>query len=112
MLKWTHQARAVFCEMREHLDIARETYGAERDAGQGRVSAGLAALGAAAAKERGERANPNDMRERLARVTGWSADQDVSPTPEGHNYARERLKEIMEKDAGREGQAAPAGRPQ
>ena len=66
MLKWTHQARAVFCEMREHLDIARETYGAERDAGQGRVSAGLAALGAAAAKERGERANPNDMRERLA----------------------------------------------
>ena len=31
-------------ELRERLDIARETYGAERDAGQGRVSAGLAAL--------------------------------------------------------------------
>ncbi|MEM5542636.1 hypothetical protein WNY61_07780 [Sulfitobacter sp. AS92] len=38
------QARAAFREMRERLDIARETYGAEREAGQGRVSAGLAAL--------------------------------------------------------------------
>ena len=28
------------------------------------------------------------------------------PKPEGRNYTRERLKEIMEKDAGREGQAA------
>ena len=38
------QARAAFREVRERLDIVRETYGAEREAGQGRVSAGLAAL--------------------------------------------------------------------
>ena len=38
------QARAAFRDMRERLELARETYGAERDAGQGRVSAGLAAL--------------------------------------------------------------------
>ncbi|MEM1150788.1 MAG: MobQ family relaxase [Pseudomonadota bacterium] len=102
-----HQARAAFREMRERLDIARETYGAERDAGQGRVSAGLAALRAAASKERGARAGPEDMRERLARITDKDrgGQSDEEPT-RGRNYTRERLKEIMEKDAGRDGQAA------
>lgn len=99
------QARAAFREMRERVEIARETYGIEREAGEGRVSAGLAALRAATSKERGER-NPEDLRERLARVVGQSRDQDDAPKPEGRNYARERLKEIMEKDAGRDGQAA------
>ena len=101
------QARAAFREVRERLDIARETYGAERDAGQGRVSAGLAALRAAAARERGARAGPEDMRERLARITdrdrGGQSDEEQL---RGRSTARERLKEIMEKDAGRDGQAA------
>ncbi len=101
------QARAAFRELRERLDIARETYGAERDAGQGRVSAGLAALRAAAAKERGARAGPEDMRERLARITDKDrSGQSDEEQAGGRNYARERLKEIMEKDAGRDGQAA------
>ena len=100
------QARAAFREMRERLDIARETYGIEREAGQGRVSAGLAALRAATAKDRDRDRNPDDFRDRLARVVGRSRDQDDMPKPEGRNYARERLKEIMEKDAGRDGQAA------
>ena len=100
------QARAAFREMRERLDIARETYGAERDAGQGRVSAGLAALRAAATKEREAGRPGEDFRERLARVAGRSEDQGDTPKPEGRNYTRERLKEIMEKDAGRDGQAA------
>ena len=100
------QARAAFREMRERLDIARETYGAERDAGQGRVSAGLAALRAAASKERDAGRPGEDFRERLARVVGRSEGQDDTPTPEGRNYTRERLKEIMDKDAGRDGQAA------
>tara|TARA_R110002110_G_scaffold362782_2_gene572673 strand:+ start:1374 stop:2717 length:1344 start_codon:yes stop_codon:yes gene_type:complete len=99
------QAREAFRDMRERLDLARETYGTAREEGQGRVSAGLAALRAATSKERGER-NPEDFRERLARVVGRSRDQDDAPKPEGRNYARERLKEIMEKDAGRDGQAA------
>ncbi|MDE9451512.1 MobA/MobL family protein [Aliiroseovarius sp. Z3] len=98
------QARVAFREMRERLDIARGTYEAEREAGQGRVSAGLAALRAATAKDRDR--TPEDFRERLARVVGRSRDQDATPKPEGRNYARERLKEIMEKDAGRDGQAA------
>ena len=100
------QARAAFREMRERLDIARETYGAERDAGQGRVSAGLAALRAAATKDREAGRPGEDFRERLARVVGRSGDRNDAPRPEGRNYARERLKEIMEKDAGRDGQAA------
>ena len=99
------QARAAFREMRERLDIARETYGIEREAGQGRVSAGLAALRAATAKDRDGRMS-DDIRERLSQVVGRSRDQDDTPKPEGRNYARERLKEIMEKDAGRDGQAA------
>ena len=99
------QARAAFREMRERLDIARETYGIEREAGQGRVSAGLAALRAATAKDRDGRTS-DDIRERLSQVVGRSRDRDDTPKPEGRNYARERLKEIMEKDAGRDGQAA------
>jgi MobA/MobL family protein len=98
------QARAAFREMRARLELARETYGIEREAGQGRVAAGLAALRAATAKDRDR--NPEDFRERLARVVGQSRDQDDTPKPEGRNYARERLKEIMEKDAGRDGQTA------
>ena len=61
------QARAAFRDMRERLEIARETYGVERDAGQGRVSAGLAALRAATSKERVSRTMT--FRERLARIT-------------------------------------------
>ena len=99
------QARAAFHEMRGRLDIARETYGIEREAGQGRVSAGLAALRAATSKERDGRAS-DDIRERLSQVVGRSREQDDTSKPEGRNYARERLKEIMEKDAGRDGQAA------
>ncbi|GAW37098.1 mobilization protein A [Roseovarius sp. A-2] len=100
------QARAAFREMRARLELARETYGIEREAGQGRVSAGLAALRAATAKDLDRDRNPDDFRERLARVVGRSRDQDDTPKPEGRNYARERLKEIVEKDAGRDGPAA------
>ena len=63
----------------------------------------MAALRAATAKDRSGERNPEDFREHLARVVSRSGDQDDTPKPEG--YARERLKEIMEKDAGRDGQA-------
>ncbi|MGR3640315.1 MobA/MobL family protein [Alterinioella nitratireducens] len=84
------QARAAFREMRERVELARETYGAEREAGQGRVSAGLAALRAATSKDRDGRAS-DEIRERLSQVVGRSRDRDDTPKPEGHNYARERL---------------------
>jgi hypothetical protein len=105
------QARAAFRELRERLDIARETYGTERDAGQGRVSAGLAALRAAAAKERGARTGPEDMRERLARVVGRDGQAAVHKL-DGHSdpelgqetgrearkpSVNERLKDVLNK---------------
>ncbi|MGH1447740.1 MAG: MobQ family relaxase [Cognatishimia sp.] len=64
------QARALFAEMRERLELARDTYGAEREAGQGRVSAGLAALRTAASKDRGADRGEGDIRDRLARIVG------------------------------------------
>ena len=101
------QAREAFRDMRERLDIARETYGAEREAGQGRVSAGLAALRAAASKERGAGAS-DDIRERLARITGRDEPDREEPDrgvqgdeePGRPRNTQERLREALDKDRG------------
>lgn len=102
------QARAMFSEMRERVELARETYDLAREDGQGRVSAGLAALRAAASKDRSSEQDAGDFKARLAGVLGRSKDQDDAQEPpkERYNYARERLKQIMERDAGQDGQAA------
>jgi hypothetical protein len=95
------QARAAFQDMRERLDVARETYGIARDEGQGRVSAGLAALRAAVDKDRsGERA-AEDVRERLAGILDKGRGEERTPDDgkEGYNYARERLKGILDREA-------------
>ncbi|WP_187431967.1 hypothetical protein ROLI_048560 (plasmid) [Roseobacter fucihabitans] len=99
------QARMAFQDMRERLDIARETYGAEREAGQGRVSAGLAALRAAVDKDRSDERGVEDVRERLAGIIdkGRGEDRTSEDGKEGYNYARERLKGILD----REGSDAP-----
>jgi hypothetical protein len=101
------QARAAFRDMRERVEIAREIYGVEREAGEGRVSAGLAALRAATSKERGPRAS-DDIRERLAQITGRDgADQDElgrggQSDEEPTRSAQERLREALDKDQGAE----------
>jgi len=103
------QARAAFREMRERLDIARETYGTAREEGQGRVSAGLAALRAATSKERGPRGS-DDIRERLAQITGRDdADRDAAERggqsdeePGRSRNAHERLREALDKERGAE----------
>ena len=97
------QARAAFREMRERLDIARETYGVEREAGQGRVSAGLAALRAATSKERGARAS-DDIRDRLAQITGRDSpgqdrpERGVQSDEEPRRSAQEQLRAALDKD--------------
>lgn len=99
------QAREAFRDMRERLDIARETYGAEREAGQGRVSAGLAALRAAASKERGAAAS-HDIRERLASITARDGPEREEPElgvqsdeeRDRPRNAQERLREALDKD--------------
>ncbi|MBL4571453.1 MAG: MobA/MobL family protein [Gammaproteobacteria bacterium] len=63
------QARELFAEVRERLELARETYGLARDEGQGRVSAGLAALRTAAGKDRAQQ-DSEQIRERLENVLG------------------------------------------
>ena len=98
------QAREAFRDMRERLDVARETYGLAREEGQGRVSAGLAALRAAAAKDRGSERETGDFRERLVRITGrGDAERDgLEPEAErtDRNRAQERLRETLGKDRG------------
>nr|WP_290919641.1 MobA/MobL family protein [Hyphomonas sp. 34-62-18] len=97
------QAREAFRDMRERLDLARETYGIAREEGQGRVSAGLAALRAAAAKDRGAH-EAGDFRERLARITGRDGVDRDGPEAETErtdpSQAQERLRETLSRDRG------------
>jgi hypothetical protein len=83
------------------LDVARETYGMARDEGQGRVSAGLAALRAATSKDRSAERGVEDVRERLAGIINKGRGEDRPPDDgkEEYNYARERLKGILDRDA-------------
>lgn len=75
------QARAMFREVRERLELARDTYGLARGEGQGRVSAGLAALRAAAGKDAQQR-SPEQIRERLEQIVA-------------RDGMRERLTEVL-----------------
>jgi hypothetical protein len=76
-----------------------------RDEGQGRVSAGLAALRAAVDKDRSGERGTEDVRQRLSGIIDKGRGEDRTPDDgkEGYNYARERLKGILD----REGAGAP-----
>lgn len=93
------QARALFVDMRERLELARDTYGAEREAGQGRVSAGLAALRAAASKDRDTDRGDGNIRDRLARIVGREepevGGQSVEEPPDRLQRFNERLRETL-----------------
>lgn len=99
------QARALFAEMRERLELARDTYGAEREAGQGRVSAGLAALRAAASKDRGADRGDGDIRDRLARIVGQEEPEAGGQSVEDPSDLRrvnDRLRETLGRSEGAE----------
>lgn len=64
----TRQTRAVFEELRQRFGQVRDVYGEARDEGRGRVSAGLAALRAAAGRQTGAERTGEDVRERLSEV--------------------------------------------
>ena len=107
------QARALFAEMRERLELARETYGAAREAGLDRVSAGLAALRAAAGRQRGigrEVEGAEGLRERLARIVG--RDGSERETKSTGNSGQERLREALRRGRDTEdaGDASGEGR--
>lgn len=95
------QAREAFRDMRERLDLARETYGIAREEGQGRVSAGLAALRAAVAKDRGAH-EAGDFRERLRETLnkdrGDGIERDGEVERDGDKPSiRERLDAVLNK---------------
>lgn len=94
------QARMMFQKMRERLDVARETYGAARDEGQGRVSAGLAALRAVAVKG-GRDASSEDIKGRLAQIVdrdqGKGGLEEVEPPEEKHESVKDRLSSLLDR---------------
>ena len=95
------QARALFAEMRERVEIARDAYGIAREQGEGRVSAGLAALRAAVGKDGAGRElvqdgdNAGDLRDRLATILGRGAGDGRARSGLGLN---ERLADLLGKE--------------
>jgi hypothetical protein len=88
------QGKAMFAEMRERLEMARDAWAEAREEGQGHVSAGLAALRAAAgrqAKELGQ----DEIRERLARIAGRDLAADEPVHEAGSNAIRDRLNQAL-----------------
>lgn len=93
------QARAMFRDMRERLDMARETYGLAREEGQGRVSAGLAALRAAAARDGRER-SPDEIRDRLAQIVERDQGREEAAredSAEKRESVKDRLSSLLDR---------------
>ena len=88
------QAKAMFAEMRERLELARDAWAEAREEGRGHVSAGLAALRAAAgrqAKELGQ----DEIKQRLARIAGRELGTDGPVHEAGANAIRDRLNQAL-----------------
>ena len=93
------QAKAMFAEMRERLELAREAWTEAREEGQGHVSAGLAALRAAAGRQAKE-LDPDEIKERLARIAGrdLGAEQEVIEGQGARRDIRGRLADVLGKE--------------
>ena len=94
------QARTLYAEMRERLERAREVYLEARETGEGRVSAGLAALRAAAEKERphreiGQEEEARDPRARLEKILGEEGARARDPSGPDIN---ERLASLLRRE--------------
>jgi hypothetical protein len=94
------QARAAFQDMRERLDVAREAYGAAREEGQGRVSAGLAALRAAAEKG-GRKGSSENFKDRLAQIVERDQERggqkEAEPSEEKLESVKDRLNSLLDR---------------
>ena len=88
------QARAMYAEMRERLDLAREAYAEAREEGHGHVSAGLAALRAAAGRQAKE-LDQDEIKQRLARIAGRDLGADQPAHEAGAEAIRDRLKQVL-----------------
>lgn len=91
------QAKAMFAEMRERPELAREAYAEAREEGQGPVSAGLAALRAAAGRQAKE-LDPDEVKLRLVRIAGREQGNENDHMPgQGSREIRGRLAEVLGK---------------
>lgn len=91
------QAKAMFAEMRERLELARDAWAGAREAGQGHVSAGLAALRAAAGRQAKE-LEPDEIKQRLARIAGRELGAEEPGHEAGANAIRDRLNQVIGRD--------------
>ena len=118
-----HEARvlrerleALGREVRERAELAREAYAEAREEGLGRVGAGLAALRAAAERDR-ERARereagPEDVRDRLRAVLGRQGEREAERRPSqelGRGVEREPRQERRAELERQRGQAPEDG---
>jgi hypothetical protein len=88
------QAKAVFAEMRERMELAREAYAEAREEGQGHVSAGLAALRAVAGRQAKE-LDQDEIKQRLARIAGREQGAEEPVHDAGANAIRDRLNQAL-----------------
>lgn len=91
------QAKAMFAEMRERLEMAREAWADAREEGQGHVSAGLAALRAAAGRQAKE-LDQNEIKSRLLRIAERGLETDGKGHEAGGDANRDRLKQVLGRD--------------
>ena len=91
------QAKAMFAEMRERLELARDAWAGAREEGQGHVSAGLAALRAAAGRQAKE-LDQDEIKQRLAKIAGRNLSEEHDHALEqGGRDTRGRLADVLGK---------------
>jgi hypothetical protein len=89
------QAKAMFAEMRERLELAREAWAEAREEGHGHVSAGLAALRAVAGRQAKE-LDQDEIKQRLERIAGRELGEGHDHTPgQGGRDIRGRLADVL-----------------
>ncbi|ESW59181.1 MAG: molybdopterin-guanine dinucleotide biosynthesis protein MobA [Rhodobacter sp. CACIA14H1] len=89
------QAKVMFAEMRERLELARDAWAEAREEGQGHVSAGLAALRAAAGRQ-AKQLDQDEIKERLARIAGREQNEAHDHGPgRGSRDIRGRLADVL-----------------
>ena len=102
----TRQAKALFVEMRERMELARDAWAEAREEGHGHVSAGLAALRAVAGRQAKE-LDQDEIKQRLERIAGRDLAADEPVHEAGAEAIRDRLRQALGRGA-----SDPQKRPQ